>query len=315
MRIYDDITQVIGHTPLIRLRRMIPGPAQVAVKMEGLNPMGSVKDRVGVAMIDAAEREGKITKDSIIIEPTSGNTGIALALVCAVRGYKCVLTMPDSMSSERRKVLRALGAELVLTPAAQGMPGAIEMATEILRRTPNGFIPQQFENPSNPEIHRTTTAQEIWDDTDGTVDIVIAGVGTGGTIMGIAQALKPRKASLTAIGVEPMQSPVLAQTKQGQKLTPASHKIQGIGAGFVPKVLDTEMLDEVIAVDQDEAMEWARNAARVEGLFVGISSGAALKAASIVAQRPQNAGKLIVAILPSFGERYLSSPLFAGLGD
>ncbi len=315
MKMYDDITQVIGNTPLVRIRKLIAGPAIVAAKMESLNPMGSVKDRVGVAMLDAAERAGKINKDSIIIEPTSGNTGIALALVCAVRGYKCVLTMPDSMSSERRKVLRALGAELVLTPASQGMPGAIEMAVEILRRTPNGFIPQQFENPANPEIHRTTTAEEIWRDTDGSVDFVVAGVGTGGTITGIAQALKPRKASLAAIGVEPVQSAVLTQAKQGQKLAPASHQIQGIGAGFVPKVLDLNLLDEVVQIDQQDAMAWARRAAAVEGLFVGISSGAALAAAALVAKRPQNAGKLIVVILPSFGERYLSSPLFADLGD
>jgi cysteine synthase A len=314
-RIYDDITGTIGNTPLVRVCRLIQSEATVLVKMESFNPMASVKDRIGLAMIDAAEREGKIGPGATIIEPTSGNTGIALAFVCAARGYKCVLTMPESMSIERRKVLRALGAELVLTPAEGGMPGAIRKAEELLAERPGAFMPQQFTNPANPEIHRKTTAEEIWNDTDGQVDIIVAGVGTGGTITGVAEALKERRASLQAIAVEPLQSPVLSQMQAGEELAPRAHKIQGIGAGFVPEVLNLEVVDEVIQVDQDEAMDFARRAAREEGLFVGISSGAALQAASVVAARPENAGKTIVAILPSFGERYLSSPLFADLGE
>ncbi len=314
-RIYDDITGTIGNTPLVRICRLIRSEATVLVKMESFNPMASVKDRIGLAMIDAAEREGKIGPGATIIEPTSGNTGIALAFVCAARGYKCVLTMPESMSIERRKVLRALGAELVLTPAAGGMPGAIRKAEELLAGRPGAFMPQQFTNPANPAIHRKTTAEEIWNDTDGQVDIIVAGVGTGGTITGVAEALKSRKPDLQAVAVEPLQSPVLLQTRAGEELAPGPHKIQGIGAGFVPDVLELEIVDEVIAVDQDEAMDFARRAAREEGLFVGISSGAALQAASVVAARPENAGKTIVAILPSFGERYLSSPLFADLGE
>ncbi len=313
--IYDDITQAIGNTPLVRVNKLISSGATVLAKMESLNPMGSVKDRIGLAMIEAGERDGKISAGITIIEPTSGNTGIALAFVCAARGYKCLLTMPESMSIERRKVLLALGAELVLTPAADGMPGAITKAEELLEEVPNSFMPQQFNNPANPEVHRRTTAEEIWRDTDGEVDIVIAGVGTGGTITGVAEAIKSRKAEFQAIAVEPLQSPILSQSRSGEQPAPGPHKIQGIGAGFVPKVLDMDIIDEVIKVDQDEAIQWARRAAREEGLFVGISSGAALKAASIVAGRPKNAGKTIVVIIPSFGERYLSSPLFDYLGE
>ena len=314
-RIYDDITQTIGNTPLVRVRRVIKGGATVLAKMESFNPLASVKDRIGLAMIDAAEKEGKIAPGTTIIEPTSGNTGIALAFVCAARGYACVLTMPESMSVERRKVLRALGAEVVLTPAAEGMTGAIERAEALVAQTPGAFMPQQFENPANPEIHRRTTAEEIWNDTDGEVDIVVSGVGTGGTITGIAEALKPRKPSFQAVAVEPVQSPVISQVRAGQEIAPGPHKIQGIGAGFIPAVLDLDIVDEVIQVDQEDAMEYARRAAREEGLFVGISSGAALKAAEILSARPENAGKTIVVILPSFGERYLSSPLFEDLGE
>jgi len=312
--IFDDIAATVGNTPLVLVRKLIQSKAVVLAKMEGLNPMASVKDRIGVAMIDAGQRDGKIKPGSTIIEPTSGNTGIALALVCAIRGYRCVLTMPESMSIERRKVLLALGAHLELTPAAKGMPGAIAKAEAILASTLRGFMPQQFNNPANPEIHRRTTAEEIWRDTDGKADFVISGIGTGGTITGVAEAIKRRKPAFKAIGVEPAQSPVLTQARQGKPLTPGAHKIQGIGAGFVPKVLNLKVVDEIIPVDQEESMDWARRAAREEGLFVGISSGAALKAASVIAARPENAGKVIVVILPDFGERYLSSPLFDNLG-
>ncbi|HOJ53700.1 MAG TPA: cysteine synthase A [Phycisphaerae bacterium] len=309
--IYQDITGTIGRTPLVRVRKLTGNNATVLAKLESHNPLASVKDRIGVAMIDAAEREGKLNDKTLIVEPTSGNTGIALALVAAARGYRLLLTMPDSMSLERRKVLKALGAELVLTPAAKGMKGAVEKALEISASDKNVFVPQQFENPANPEIHRRTTAEEIWTDTDGKVDILISGVGTGGTITGISEVIKARKPSFKAIAVEPAQSPVLTQTLAGAELKPGPHKIQGIGAGFVPKVLNLKIIDEVVAIDQDEAIDYARRAAREEGLFVGISSGAALRAASLVAQRPENKDKVIVAILPSFGERYLSSALFA----
>ena len=309
-RIYEDIVQTIGNTPLVRIRKLIQTEATVLAKMESLNPMASVKDRIGLAMIEAAERDGHLQPGTTLVEPTSGNTGIALALVCAVRGYRCILTMPESMSIERRKVLKALGAEVVLTPAAEGMPGAIRKAEALLQEIPHSFMPQQFNNPANPEIHRRTTAEEIWRDTDGQVDVVVAGVGTGGTITGVAEALKQRKPEFQAVAVEPAQSPILTQTRAGEESAPGPHKIQGIGAGFVPNVLNMDLIDEVIAVDHDDAIEWARRAAKEEGLFVGISSGAALKAASIVAERPENAGKTIVVILPSFGERYLSSPLF-----
>jgi cysteine synthase A len=313
-RILDDITQNIGNTPLVRIRKLIGGSGIVLAKMESLNPMASVKDRIGLAMIDAAERDGKVKPGVTIVEPTSGNTGIALAMVCTARGYRLILTMPDSMTIERRKVLRAMGAEVVLTPAAAGMQGAVSKAEEILAASPETtFMPQQFNNPANPEIHRRTTAEEIWRDTGGQVDVVVAGVGTGGTLTGIAGALKSRRKGFRAVAVEPMQSPIISQALAGQELRPGPHKIQGIGANFIPKVLDLKLIDEAIQVDQDEAMEWARRAAREEALFVGISSGAALKAASIVAARPENAGKVIVTIIPSFGERYLSSPLFANL--
>ncbi|MHC4716186.1 MAG: cysteine synthase A [Planctomycetota bacterium] len=313
-RIYEDITATIGNTPLVKVSKVIQSRATVLAKMEGFNPMCSVKDRIGLAMIEEAEREGKISPPATIIEPTSGNTGIGLALVCAARGYKCVLTMPESMSVERRKVLAALGAEVVLTPAAEGMPGTITRANELLKEIPDSFMPQQFENPANPEIHRRTTAEEIWNDTDGQVDIVVGGVGTGGTITGVALAIKPRKKDLQVIAVEPVQSPVLSQTRAGEEPAPGSHMIQGIGAGFVPAVLDMDLVDEVIQVDQNDAMDFARRAAAEEGLFVGISSGAALVAAAEVAARRESAGKTLVVILPDFGERYLSSPLFDDVG-
>jgi cysteine synthase len=310
---YDDITQTVGNTPLVRVRKLIRGGATVLAKMESHNPLASVKDRIGVAMIAAAERDGKLKAKTVIVEPTSGNTGIALAFVAAARGYHLVLTMPESMSVERRKVLKALGAELVLTPASEGMTGAVRKAEEMARADKNVFVPQQFENPANPEAHRRTTAEEIWRDTDGKADILIAGVGTGGTITGVAEAIKARKPSFKAIAVEPAQSPVLTQALAGEPLRPGSHKIQGIGANFVPKVLNLKIVDEVLPVDQDEAIEYARRAAKEEGLFVGISSGAALRAAAIVEARKENKDKVIVAILPSFGERYLSTVLFADL--
>jgi len=314
-QIYEDITATIGKTPLVRINKLIRSQAIILAKMESLNPMSSVKDRIGQAMIEAAEGEGKIRPGTTIIEPTSGNTGIALAFVCAARGYKCLLTMPESMSIERRQVLRAMGAEVVLTPADKGMPGAIDKAKELLGKTPNSFMPQQFDNPANPEVHRRTTAEEIWNGTNGMVDILVAGVGTGGTITGVAEVIKKRKKSFQAVAVEPAQSPVLSQHRAGEDLVPGPHKIQGIGAGFVPKVLNLDVVDEIIKVDQEEAMLWARRAALEEGLFVGISSGAALKATNIIAERSENAGKTIVVILPSFGERYLSSPLFQHLAQ
>jgi len=310
--IYKDIVAAVGNTALVRVNKLIHG-ATVLAKLESRNPLASVKDRIGVAMIEAAERAGKIKPGAIIVEPTSGNTGIALAFVSAVRGYRLILTMPDSMSLERRKVLKALGADLVLTPAAEGMKGAIKKATELVESDKSAFMPQQFENPANPEAHRRTTAEEIWRDTDGKVDILISGVGTGGTITGVAEVIKSRKPGFKAIAVEPAQSPVLTQALAGQEIKPGPHKIQGIGAGFVPKVLNLKIIDEVVTVDQAEAIEWARRAADKEGLFVGISSGAALRAADIVASRPENKDKVIVAIIPSFGERYLSSVLFADL--
>ncbi|MCE5325764.1 MAG: cysteine synthase A [Planctomycetaceae bacterium] len=312
-RILDDITQAIGNTPLVRIRKIIQSHATVLAKMESLNPMGSVKDRIGLAMIQAGERDGSIVPGTLIVEPTSGNTGIALAFVCAARGYKCVLTMPDSMSIERRKVLRALGADLVLTPAAEGMPGAIRKAEELVKTTPRAFMPQQFNNPANPEIHRTTTAEEIWRDTGGKVDIFVAGVGTGGTLTGVAEVLKSRRPSVQIVAVEPAQSAVLTQARKGEVLKPGPHKIQGIGAGFVPGVLNMDLVDEIMAVDHDAAIAMARRAAHDESLFVGISSGAALQAASELAARKENKGKVIVAIMPSFGERYLSTALFEHL--
>jgi len=307
-RIFNNIIDTIGHTPLVRINKLMgDSEATVLAKVEGFNPLGSIKDRIGTAMIDAAEKTGQIDSDTVIIEPTSGNTGIALAFVCAVKGYRLVITMPDSMSLERRALLRALGAELILTPASDGMKGSIAKAQEIAANTPNSFIPQQFQNPANPEIHRRTTAEEIWNDTDGEADILIAGVGTGGTITGISEVLKQRKPTFRTVAVEPSASPILSGGR------PGPHKIQGIGAGFVPDTLNEQVVDEVITVDNDDAMEMARAAAKKEGLLVGISSGAALVAAKAIASRPENAGKLIVVILPSFGERYLSTELFKDL--
>jgi cysteine synthase A len=309
-KIADDITQLIGNTPLVRLRRLTGGlDAQVVAKLEFFNPAGSVKDRIGVSMIDAAEQAGLIGPDTIILEPTSGNTGIALAMVCAARGYKATFTMPETMSKERRALLRAYGAELVLTPGPDGMPGAIAKAEELAKSDPRYFVPQQFENPANPAIHRATTAEEIWSDTDGEVDILVAGVGTGGTITGVGEVLKERKPSVQIVAVEPAASPVLSGGQKGP------HPIQGIGAGFVPAILDTEIIDEIITVENDDAFDLARRAAKEEGLLVGISSGAAIWAALQLAGRPENAGKLIVVVIPSFGERYLSTALFAGLSD
>ena len=307
MRIADDITQLIGNTPLVRIRHL--ADAQVVAKLEFFNPAASVKDRIGVAMIDAATEAGLIVPDTVIVEPTSGNTGIALAMVCAARGIPIVLTMPETMSVERRMLLRAFGAELVLTPGPEGMGGAIAAADQLAAENDNYLLLQQFANPANPAIHRATTAEEIWADTDGEVDIIISGVGTGGTITGVGSVLKERKPEVQVIAVEPAASPVLSGGAKGP------HPIQGIGAGFVPDILDTEVYDEIITVDADDAMATARLAAREEGLLVGISSGAALWAAEQVAARPENAGKLIVVIVPSFGERYLSTALFAELAD
>jgi cysteine synthase A len=307
-RIYDDITQTVGHTPLVTINRLTEGArATVLAKLEFFNPMGSVKDRIGVSMINAAEEAGKITKDTTIVEPTSGNTGIALAFVCAARGYRLILTMPESMSLERRALLRAMGAELVLTPASEGMKGAIAKAEEFASQNQPSIVPQQFENPANPDIHRSTTAEEIWDDTDGEVDILVSGIGTGGTITGVSEVLKTRKDTFVSIAVEPEASAILSGGTSGP------HKIQGIGAGFVPAVLNTDVFDEVVQVNNDDAFDTARRAAKEEGLLVGISSGAALWAAVQVANRPENVGKTIVTIIPSFGERYLSTELFADL--
>ena len=304
-KIYSDITKTIGNTPLVRLSRMFKDvPAIVVGKIESFNPLHSVKDRIGVAMIDAAEREGSLHPDSVIIEPTSGDTGIALAFVAAARGYRLILTMPDTMSVERRKLLKVLGAELILTPGSEGMKGAVAKAEELVAQTPHAFMPQQFKNPSNPEIHRKTTAEEIWSDTDGKVDILISGIGTGGTLTGVAEVIKGRKPTFQAIAVEPKDSPVLSGGK------PGPHKIQGIGAGFLPEVLNREMIDEIVQVSNEDAGCFARRVAKEEGILAGISCGAALAAADRVARRPENEGKMIVVILPDTGERYLSTWLF-----
>ncbi|MFI5374986.1 MAG: cysteine synthase A [Candidatus Rokuibacteriota bacterium] len=310
MRIANDVTALVGNTPLVRIRRLTEGAAgQVVAKLEFYSPAHSVKDRIGVSMIDAAEKAGRIKPDTIILEPTSGNTGIGLAFVCAARGYKLALLMPDSMSKERRMLLRAYGADLILTPAAEGMPGAIKRAEEMAAGDSRYFIPQQFENPANPEIHRRTTAEEIWRDTDGQADILVAGIGTGGTITGVGEVLKARKPSFRCVAVEPDASAVLSGGVKGP------HPIQGIGAGFVPAILNTKIYDEIIRVKNDDAFAFARRAAREEGLLVGISSGAALWAAVEVARRSASAGKMIVVIIPSFGERYLTTPLYADLAD
>ena len=310
MKIAKSVTELIGNTPLVRINRLNEGAvATIAAKLEFFNPAHSVKDRIGEAMITAAEKAGLIKPDTILVEPTSGNTGIALAMVAAARGYKIVLTMPETMSRERRALLRGYGAELILTPGQEGMAGAINKAEELAASDSRYLLLQQFKNPANPEIHRKTTAEEIWRDTDGAVDILVAGVGTGGTITGVAEIIKSRKPSFQAIAVEPDASPVLSGGNKGP------HPIQGIGAGFVPEVLNTSIYDEVIRVKNDDAFAMARRAAREEGLLVGISSGAALSAAVEIAKRPENTGKLIVVIIPSFGERYLSTPLFAGLID
>ena len=310
MKIANNVTELIGNTPLVRLNRIAHGAkAQIAAKLEFYNPAHSVKDRIGAAMIDAAEKTGKIKPNTVILEPTSGNTGIALAMVCAARGYKCVLTMPETMSKERRMLLRAYGAELVLTPGSEGMDGAIRKAEEMAAADSHYFIPQQFKNPANPEIHRKTTAEEIWRDTDGKVDFLAAGVGTGGTITGIGEVIKNCKPSFKVVAVEPDASPVLSGGQKGP------HKIQGIGAVFIPEVLNVKIYDEIIRVKDEDAMKTARRMAREEGLLVGISSGAATWAALQLAHRKGNTGKLIVVIIPSFGERYLSTPLFADLVD
>jgi cysteine synthase len=311
-RIYDNISHCIGDTPLVRLRRVTEGcVASVVAKLESRNPLGSVKDRIARAMIEAAERDGKIKEDTVILEPTSGNTGIGLAFVCAARGYKLAVTIPESMSIERRRLLAALGAEVILTPAAEGMPGAVRRAEEIIGRDPSRyFMPQQFNNPANPDVHRRTTAEEIWRDTEGQIDILVSGVGTGGTITGVSEVIKGRKQSLWTIAVEPAKSPVITQRLAGQPLQPGRHTIQGLGAGFIPEVLNVDLIDEVIRVEDEDAAATARQLSTREGISCGISSGAAAWAAIQVARRPEHHGKLVVVVLPDLGERYLSTSLF-----
>lgn len=309
--IRDDITQCIGRTPLVRLRRVTEGcVASVIGKIENMNPLWSVKDRIACAMIDAAEKDGQIGPETTVIEPTSGNTGIGLAYVCAARGYTLRVTMPESMSLERRRMLKALGAELVLTPAAEGMPGAVRHAEEITGSSSQYFMPQQFKNPANPDVHRKTTAEEIWADTDGQVDIIVCGVGTGGTVTGCGEALKAKNPNIKVIAVEPANSPVISQKLAGQPIKPGRHTIQGIGAGFIPEILNLDIIDEVVKVDDEDAIETARQMAKREGLMCGISCGAAAAAALEVAKRPENKGKMVVVVLPDLGERYLSTRLF-----
>ncbi|MGQ9609951.1 MAG: cysteine synthase A [bacterium] len=308
-RIYEDITKTLGNTPLVKLNRLTQGAeATVLAKLESFNPVSSVKDRIAISMIEDAEVRGIINKDSVIIEPTSGNTGVGLAFVCTVKGYRLILTMPETMSIERRKIMAIFGAELVLTPGPEGMPGAIRKAEELANQIPNSFIPQQFKNPANVEIHRRTTAEEIWRDTDGKVDILVSGVGTGGTITGVTEVIKPRKPSFKAIAVEPAASPVLSGGK------PSPHKIQGIGAGFIPEILNVKIIDEIIQVTNEDAINTARRLAKEEGILAGISSGAAAWAAIQVARRIENKGKLIVVVLPDTGERYISTAMFEGIG-
>jgi len=310
-RIFSSITQCIGNTPLVQLRRLTHDcKARVVAKVENVNPLWSIKDRIAHAMIEAAERDGLIREDTVVIEATSGNTGIGLAYVCAARGYRLAVTMPESMTIERRRMLKALGAEVILTPAAEGMPGAVRKAEELVRQNANYFMPQQFKNPANPEVHRRTTAEEIWRDTGGEVDVFVCGVGTGGTITGVGEVLKSRKPELRVVAVEPVASPVISQRLAGEPLKPGKHSIQGIGAGFIPDVLDVSIIDEVIHVQDDDALAMTRELARQEGLMCGISSGAAAWAALQVAQRVQNDGKTIVVVLPDLGERYLSTKLF-----
>jgi cysteine synthase A len=310
-QMHSDIMGAIGATPLVKINRIIDAPANVYAKLEFHNPLSSVKDRIGLSMITAAERDGKIDKDTMVIEPTSGNTGIALAFVCAAKGYKLTLTMPESMSVERRAILKAHGATLVLTPAAEGMKGAVAAAEKLANESSNTFVPQQFNNPANPEVHRQTTAMEIWNDTDGKADILVSGIGTGGTITGAGEALKSKNSAFKCYAVEPEASPVITQTRVGQDLQPGKHMIQGIGAGFIPGVLNLDVIDDTVCVNNDDAFAWARQAAKHEGILCGISSGAALCAAERVAKMPENKGKNIIVVLPSGGDRYISTPLFA----
>jgi cysteine synthase A len=310
-KIYDSITECVGNTPLIKLRRVTDGAKAIVLgKLENFNPLWSVKDRIGVAMIEDGEKSGKIKPGTVIIEPTSGNTGIGLAFTCAAKGYKLLVTMPETMSLERRRLLKAFGAEIVLTPGDQGMRGAVSKAEELVREHPNAYMPMQFNNPSNPEIHRKTTAEEIWRDTQGNVDIFVAGVGTGGTITGVGEVLKARNPNVKIVAVEPATSPIISQKMAGQEMKPGRHKIQGIGAGFIPGILNIGILDEVILVQDDDAFAVARRLAKEEGMLCGISCGAAAHAALILAHRPENAGKNIVVVLPDLGERYLSTPLY-----